>query len=333
LRQHGGVAGQVASDYIGFEEGVATSLYGAGKGLVQLADGVGSLINPLEWVFNPDTNIARVQSAIKTGETLEKIASLADPASWATDPQGNAQLAVALSSNVAKSFESDPSKFTGNAVGTVAMFFIPGADVASTAGDVGRTTELLSDTGKIVDTVNATEEAARTAELGDLASGPGRAGGGGDIPTDKPPISGDPWMPSPSDRTLVVGGGREFRQPVDGEVFLNIDPEARPDIVADMRDAPMIPSNHFSQVYFENVEYTLMREEPPAALAETYRVLKPGGTLLIATGSEGIAAPTISRSIINNLKNVGFQKVSAIVSQDPITGVRDWTFRATKPAS
>ena len=40
LRENGGVAGKVASDQIGLVEGVATSVYGAGKGLVQLADGV-----------------------------------------------------------------------------------------------------------------------------------------------------------------------------------------------------------------------------------------------------------------------------------------------------
>jgi hypothetical protein len=35
LRQNGGVAGQVASAHIGFVEGAGTSLYDAGKGLVQ----------------------------------------------------------------------------------------------------------------------------------------------------------------------------------------------------------------------------------------------------------------------------------------------------------
>src|SRR5215475_10335656 len=62
LRQNGGVAGQVASDQIGLVEGVGTSLYDAGKGLVQLADGVQSLTNPLEWAANPDANIARLKS-------------------------------------------------------------------------------------------------------------------------------------------------------------------------------------------------------------------------------------------------------------------------------
>src|SRR3954469_26028377 len=63
LRENGGVAGQVASAQIGLVEGVATSVYGAGKGLVQFAYGVQSVANPLEWVATPDANIARLKSA------------------------------------------------------------------------------------------------------------------------------------------------------------------------------------------------------------------------------------------------------------------------------
>jgi len=43
LRENGGVAGKLASDQIGLVEGVGTSLYDAGKGIVKLADGVNSL--------------------------------------------------------------------------------------------------------------------------------------------------------------------------------------------------------------------------------------------------------------------------------------------------
>ncbi len=82
LRQHGGVAGQVLSDQVGFDEGIASSLYGAGKGLVQLADGVSSLTNPVEWAVNPDANIGRIKSAVNSAESLGKIAGLADPANW-----------------------------------------------------------------------------------------------------------------------------------------------------------------------------------------------------------------------------------------------------------
>ena len=130
LRQNGGVAGQVASDQIGLVGGVGTSLYDAGKGIVQLADGVQSLTNPLEWAANPDANVARLKSGVQTVATLGKIANLAQPTSWITDPKGNAQLAGALWHSAATSFEKDPAKFIGNAVGTVGTMFIPGADVS-----------------------------------------------------------------------------------------------------------------------------------------------------------------------------------------------------------
>ena len=170
LRQNGGVAGQNASDQIGLVEGVGTSLYGAGKGLVQLADGVQSLTNPLEWAANPDANVARLKSGVQTVETLGKIANLAQPTSWITDPKGNAQLAGALWHSAATSFEKDPAKFIGNAAGTVGMFFIPGADGAAVAGDAGRAVTVLNDVDKVA-------EVAKLADVADTANATGRLGG------------------------------------------------------------------------------------------------------------------------------------------------------------
>ena len=181
LRQNGGVAGQVASAQIGLVEGVATSVYGAGKGLVQLADGVTSLTNPLEWAANPDANIARLKSAGHTVEALGKIANLAQPTSWITDPKGNAQLAGALWDSAATSFNKDPAKFVGNAAGTVGMFFIPGGQGAAVA-DTGRAATVLNDVGKVADVakladVGKTAETASTAgRLGGLAEDAGTAG-------------------------------------------------------------------------------------------------------------------------------------------------------------
>jgi hypothetical protein len=162
LRQHGGIAGQAASDWIGFQEGVGQSLYDAGKGLVQLADGVQSLTNPVEWAVNPDANVARVKSVVNSVEALGKIAGLADPARWITDPQGNARLAGALWHSAATSFDKDPAKFTGNVVGTIGTLFIPGADGAAAAGDAGRAAALLGDAGKLA---NVTEDAGRVSTL------------------------------------------------------------------------------------------------------------------------------------------------------------------------
>jgi hypothetical protein len=181
LRQHGGVAGQGVSGTIGFAEGVGVSVYEAGKGLVQLADGVGSLANPIEWAANPSANIARVKSMVDTVETLRKIARLASPESWAVDPKGNARMVGALWHSAATSFDKDPAKFIGDAAGTIGMLFIPGADAAGVAGDAARGTELATDVGEAATTAgdagNAAEEFAhRIAYRTDLPrhlAGPG----------------------------------------------------------------------------------------------------------------------------------------------------------------
>jgi endonuclease G, mitochondrial len=172
LRQHGGVAGQVASDWIGFGEGIDISVYDAGKGLVQLADGAGSLANPIEWAANPSANIARVKSTVSTVETLGRMSNLASPTSWMTDPQGNAQLAGNLWNSAAGNFHSDPAKFIGNAVGTIGTLFIPGADAAGAAGDAARVTELATDaskaaaiTGDVSRAAAITQDASRAAAI------------------------------------------------------------------------------------------------------------------------------------------------------------------------
>src|SRR5262249_48487562 len=156
-----------------------TSLYGAGKGLVQLADGVQSLANPLEWAANPDANIARLKSGAQTVETLGKIASLAEPTSWITDPKGNAQLAGALWHSASTSFHDDPAKFIGNAVGTVGTFFIPGGGEAAVAGDAGRAAAVLNDVGKVADVAKLADVAdvAQVTNAADAANAAGRLGG------------------------------------------------------------------------------------------------------------------------------------------------------------
>jgi hypothetical protein len=167
LRENGGVAGKVASAQIGLVEGIGTSLYGAGKGIVQLADGVTSLTNPLEWAANPGANVARLKSAGETVETLGKIANLAQPTSWLADPKGNAQLAGKLWDSAATSFNKDPAKFVGNAAGTVGLFFVPGGQGGAVAGDVGKAAVITGDIGKA---------AAITGDVGKAAAVTGDVG-------------------------------------------------------------------------------------------------------------------------------------------------------------
>lgn len=178
LSQHGGVAGQVASDWIGVNQGVAESLYGAGKGLVQLANGAASLADPIEWAANPGANIARVKSAVGTAAALGKIAGLADPGTWIANPQGNEQLAGALWHSAATSFDKDPSKFVGNVAGTIGTLFIPGAGEAGAVGDAGRMAELATDASKVVNLAEDTRRATTVAQDAGEAGGAAAAAEG-----------------------------------------------------------------------------------------------------------------------------------------------------------
>jgi hypothetical protein len=177
LRENGGVAGKFASAQIGLVEGVGTSLYGAGKGIVQLADGVTSLTNPLEWAANPGANVARLKSAGETVESLGKIANLAQPTSWLADPKGNAQLAGKLWDSAATSFNKDPAKFIGNAAGTVGLFFVPGGEGAAVVGDVGKAAAITGDVGKAAAiTGDVGKATAITGDVGKAAAITGDVG-------------------------------------------------------------------------------------------------------------------------------------------------------------
>jgi len=169
LRQHGGPIGQNISDQIGLLEGGNLSVYDAGKGLVQLADGANSLANPLEWAANPQANIARIKSAASSVKTLGE---LANPFGWLLHPQETARLTGALWHSAATSFEKDPAKFTGNVAGTVAMTVVPvGGEVAAVA-DAARVLKLLNEASDIAKTV---ENASRIRLLINAGADAGKA--------------------------------------------------------------------------------------------------------------------------------------------------------------
>jgi predicted SAM-dependent methyltransferase len=72
-----------------------------------------------------------------------------------------------------------------------------------------------------------------------------------------------------------------FRAPGWREVRLDIDPEVQPDVVASIVSMPMVPSGSVDAVYSaHNLEH-LFAHEVPQALAEFFRVLKPGGFALV----------------------------------------------------
>lgn len=62
-------------------------------------------------------------------------------------------------------------------------------------------------------------------------------------------------------------------------ISTDIDPERNPDIVCDVCDMPF-PDNSFDAVFL--IEVLEHVHNPPKALSEIYRVLKPGGTLIFS---------------------------------------------------
>jgi len=178
LRENGGAVGQATSDDIGLVEGGAVSVYDAGKGLVQLENGVQSLTSPMEWLANPSANVARVKSVVNSAETLGRIGNLTQPASWIADPQGNAQLTGALWHGAATGFKNDPAKFVGNAIGTIGTLFIPGADGAGAVNDAARVTELAMDGGKAATITGEASKAAAIAQDAGRVAGVSEDAGG-----------------------------------------------------------------------------------------------------------------------------------------------------------
>ena len=79
------------------------------------------------------------------------------------------------------------------------------------------------------------------------------------------------------DKLAIVFHGDDWT-----EVRLDIDPEAKPDIVGDIRDMKDVADNSHDAVWSShNIEH-LFAHEVPLAMAEFHRVLKPGGYLLLS---------------------------------------------------
>jgi SAM-dependent methyltransferase len=104
-------------------------------------------------------------------------------------------------------------------------------------------------------------------------------------------------------RVLVVGGGRASpirvwdaeteawyelsampRHPRGRFITLNLDLDARPDVVGDINKAPFA-NRSFVRVYFENVEWASFTGVNLGAIDESARILTSGGRLVIETGS------------------------------------------------
>jgi ubiquinone/menaquinone biosynthesis C-methylase UbiE len=104
-------------------------------------------------------------------------------------------------------------------------------------------------------------------------------------------------------RVLHVGCGvhtpdklhEHFRGPDWEEVRLDINPKVGPDIVASIIDMAPLPENSFEALYSSHNLEHLHPHEAPLALAEFFRVLRPGGFALITLPDLQQAAECIAR--------------------------------------
>jgi predicted SAM-dependent methyltransferase len=121
------------------------------------------------------------------------------------------------------------------------------------------------------------------------SGGYGNAEGPGDLGL----VVQDAALGSPGPRTvLAVGSGKDalpaWQEQGYRVVRLDIDASMEPDIVASMTD--MGPIGPFDVVYCSHSLEHVYPHEVPVALAEFYRVLRPGGkALVLVPDLEGVA--------------------------------------------
>ncbi len=98
-----------------------------------------------------------------------------------------------------------------------------------------------------------------------------------------------PSVPPQSFKVLHVGCGPKhplalapmFRNPAWQEIRLDIDPEVEPDLIGSITDLSAVADNSMDALYSSHNLEHIFRDEVPIALAEFFRVLKPGGLLLV----------------------------------------------------
>lgn len=185
--QHGGFVGKAlaenVSNSIGLVEGAGLAVYDMGKGVVQLADGAGKLVNPLEWATHGERNLQRVETVGKAAVALE---NLTNPAAWLTDTQGNAGTAKALWDGVTGGYQDaarqgDWSKFIGRGVVDVGSLFVGVGEAnaalkgAEGANAVARLGEGANAAGKIADGARALDASGDAAKGASAATDAARA--------------------------------------------------------------------------------------------------------------------------------------------------------------
>jgi ubiquinone/menaquinone biosynthesis C-methylase UbiE len=104
------------------------------------------------------------------------------------------------------------------------------------------------------------------------------------------------------------------------EIRLDIDKDVRPDIVGDIRDMYQVLSESVDSVYSNHNLEHLISQHVPLALAEFYRVLKPGGLVCIGVPNLQEIAIEVSQG---NLEGVLYESPAGpIAAIDCIYGYR-----------
>lgn len=89
--------------------------------------------------------------------------------------------------------------------------------------------------------------------------------------------------------------GREWK-----EIRLDIDPQVNPDIVSSMTDMPMVETGSMDALFSShNVEH-LYRHQVPGALKEFFRVIKPGGQVMITLPDVQTVSAYIAEGVLDD---------------------------------
>lgn len=177
--QYGGVVGGTlarnVSNTIGVVEGAGLAIYDMGKGVVQIADGAGKLVSPLQWAARPAENLARLEGV---GNAAVAIGDLANPAAWLTRGDANLDTAKALWDGVTEGYQDaaqqgDWAKFAGRGVIDVGSLFIGVGEVnaAIKGAQGGAAAARIAEPLSGIRALDNAGDATRLGRAGDAASG------------------------------------------------------------------------------------------------------------------------------------------------------------------
>jgi len=104
------------------------------------------------------------------------------------------------------------------------------------------------------------------------------------------------------------------------EVRLDVDPGVEPDVVASITDMSPVPDAWSDAVYsHHNIEH-IFAHEVPLAMSEFFRVLRPGGEVLLSTPDlQNVARTIASGRLEDTLYRSGAGPISAL---DIVYGLR-----------